>query len=399
MTKRTAAASGRLTSARRGLAGALAVLAACAALADEAVLRVAVRHSGFHTDEPEERDVTQVRDGRGWPVEYRMTVESVVCLDGACKTTHVQMAWDALGHYLRYELPAGVELEKGVAVAQPGGATEWDSAPFAKEDYAKLEAILRDENSLLKQQKLANFAQPKAQGRTRVDGITGATPTAAREAVVAGAALTCFNLWHWANGDVCDAVRELTHQRCTREMLLSFLASDKAHDVLFALEHLRLHAVFDPEALRAVEAKMAGGDRDRIDYGLFYLNEALPDRDRHAEHVAAVLGAGSGESRAALLDRLASAEAMPDAFYDAVAATLPSWGGYYEIHLFLRLAERQGRAPARLVSEAAQLLDRTDFFIARRAYAFLSGLPSVDPQTAARLQAFREKAAREGRSL
>ena len=35
MTKRTAAASGRLTSARRGLAGAFAGLAACAALADE----------------------------------------------------------------------------------------------------------------------------------------------------------------------------------------------------------------------------------------------------------------------------------------------------------------------------------------------------------------------------
>lgn len=402
MTNGTGATSGRVLSVKilAGLSVCAALAGQVSARADEVVQRVSVRHPGLHSEEPVERDLTQVLDGKGWPVEYRMTVESVVCIDGVCKTTAVRMTWDALGRFVRDELPPDTELEKGVTAGKRSdGTAEWDSAPFTKEDYAKLDAILHDGASLLKQQPLSNFSEAREKGTRNVDGITGATPAAARDAVVAGAALTCFNLWHWANGDVCDAARELTHQRCNREMLLSFLATDKPHFVLFALEHLRLHAVFDPAAMRAVEAAMANGDRDRIDYGLFYLNAALPDRTRYAEQVAAVLVAGSNEARAILLDRLASDEAMPDAFFDAVSATLPSWAGYYEIHLFLRLAERQGRAPPQMVAQTAQLLDRPDFFVARRAYAFLSGLPSVDEQTAARLKAFREKAAREGRSL
>ena len=144
---------------------------------------------------------------------------------------------------------------------------------------------------------------------------------------------------------------------------------------------------------------MRGGDRDRIDLGLAYLREALPEPEAFYGNLASLIAASTGEGRAYLLDRLASERALPGRFFDALSAGLPSWGSYYEIHLFFRLAEKHGYGSPALVAQAAQLMETSDFFVARRACGFLSGQAALDAQTAARLQAFRDKAAREGRSL
>ncbi len=376
-------------------------LAACAPLpkhadGQAASFRIRVRHPGASSNKPQECTLVQIKDAKGFPSGYTMTVESVICPDQTCRIITVTMTWDALGHYQRFELPAGETLEKCIPEkGKPAG--DWDAAPFTNADYQKLDGILKDEKSLLGRQKLAGVV--RLNNKSAVDGITGATPASVRSAVVEGAALTCYNLWHWANGDVAEAALELTHQQCGEPMLLHFLTSDKPRYVLFALEHLRLHKLFSPAAVEAVKRAMSGADSERVDLGLAYLREALPERARFFEALASVIGARAGGGRAHLLDRLGAEAALPDAFFDAVAAGLPEWKDYYEVHLFLQLAEKRGAAPQALIAQVVKLLEGSDFFIARRAHGFLSGLPALDAQTQARLQAFRDKAAREGRSL
>lgn len=377
-------------------------LAACAPLAKHAdggavSHRIRVRHPGFSSEQPKTYTLKQLSDRQGFPSGYSMTVDSVICPERTCRIITVKMTWDALGRYQRLELPAGKTLEKGLPPGRKDAAAEWTGTPFIEADYLKLDGILKDENSLLGRQKLDGMV--RLNNTHAVDGITGATPASVRDAVVEGAALTCYNLWHWANGDVAAAAREQTHRQCGEGLLLSFLTSGQPHYVLFALEHLRLHKLFGPSAVQAVARAMSGADSDRIDLGLAYLREALPERGRYFEALAAVILGRAGGGRAHLLDRLASETALPDAFFDAVGAGLPEWKDYYEIHLFLQLAEKRGSASPALVASAARLLDSPDFFIARRAHGFLSGQPALDAQTQSRLQAFRDKAAREGRSL
>lgn len=358
-----------------------------------------VRHPGVHTERPTSCTLYQINDKKGFPSEYRMTVDSVICPEQTCRLSTVTMVWDALGHYQRFGLPPGEILEKGVPASQRKAppAAPWKGVPFTEADYRKLDEILQDEHSLLGQQKLVGLSGSR--DKDLVDGITGATPATVRDAVVAGASLTCYNLWHWANGEVAAAAKELTHRQCGEAMLLSFLSSDKPHYVLFALDHLRLHKLFGASSVEAVRRAMAGGDRERIDRGLAYLREALPEPDSFYENVGALINASSGGGRAYLLDRLASEKALPGAFFDTLGAGLPSWNSYYEIHLCLQLAERRGQVSPALITQTAKLLDNPDFFIARRAHGFLSSQSALDAQTAARLQVFRDKAAREGRSL
>lgn len=382
-------------------------LAACAPLttrraAGQAVNHgIRVRHPGVCGGGPQSYTLREVKDQNGYPAEYTMAVDSVICPEETCLISTVTLTWDALGRYLRYELPPGEHLEKGVPAAQSqaavGRAAPWQGIPFTEADYRKLDAILRDEHSLLGQQKLSGLVGSR--DKDLVDGMTGATPASIRDAVVAGASLTCYNLWHWAHGEVARAAKELTRQQCGEAMLLSFLSSDKPHIVLFALEQLRLHKLFSPSAVQAVGGAMRGGERDRIDLGLAYLREARPGPEAYCGEVAALINAGASEGRAYLLDRLASERALPDSLFDTLSAGLPAWNAYYEIHLFLRLAETRGRVSPVLIAQAAKLLEAPDFFIARRAYGFLDSQTALDAQTTGRLQAFRDRAAREGRSL
>jgi hypothetical protein len=384
----------------------LLCLAACAPLSREDDVRtiahrVHVRHPGFPSDEPKAYTLYQINDEKGFPSEYRMTVDSVICPEQTCQIIAVDMTWDALGRYQRYALPPGGFLEKGLPAeertAKTGAAASVESVAFTEADYQKLDAILKDAHSLLGQQKLPDVVRLSSKGD--VDGITGATPASVRDAVVEGASLTCYHLWHWANGEVAGIAKELTHRQCGEAMLLSFLSSGKPHDALFALEHLRLHGLFSPSAVQAVSGAMRGGDRERIDLGLAYLREALPDQEPFYANVAAVILSGSGAVRAYLLGRLASEPSLPVRFFETLGADLPNWNSYYEIHLFLRLAEKSGYTSPSLIAQASKILENPDFFIARRAHGFLSNQPALDAQTAGLLQAFRDKAAREGRTL
>jgi hypothetical protein len=387
---------------RRAWASALVLgLAACTPLTKQADAgaashRIRVRHPGFDSDAPKTFTLSQINDRQGFPSAYTLTVESVICPDQICRIITVKMTWDALGRYQRFELPAGEALEKGVAPKGKGSAG-WDAVPFTDADYQKLDGILKDESSLLGRQKLDAVA--RLNNKHAVDGITGATPASIRDAVVEGAALTCYNLWHWANGEVAAAAREQTHRQCGEAMLLRFLASDQPHYALFALEHLRVHNLISPAARQAVKRAMAAGGQERIDLGLAYLRAAAPGREAFYVDVADVLGEGSGDARAHLLSRLAAEAPLPGAFFDAASGGLPLWAGYYEVHLFLQLAERSGSTSPALLGQAAKLLDSSDFFIARRAYGYLNGQPERDTVMRSRLDAFRGKAEREGRSL
>jgi hypothetical protein len=381
-------------------------LAACAPLPklhDSATVdhRVSVRHPGVHADGPKSYTLCEIKDKNGFPAGYTMAVDSVICPEHTCLISTVNMAWDALGHYQRYELPSGTFLEKGLppdkrkTTLSPGAP--WTGVPFTEADYRKLDEILKNGGSLLGQQTLAGLAKP--QSKSSVDGITGATPATIRDSVVEGASLTCYNLWHWANGEVAAIAKELTHQQCGEAMLLSFLSSDKPHFGLFALDHLKRHALFSPPVVREVNNAMLGGDRERIDLGLAYLRAALPDRNAFYANVGALLNAGAGQCRTYLLDQLAAEKTLPVSLFEALSQGLPSWNSYFELHLFLQLTQKHGYVSPLLIAQTARILDNPDFFIARRAYGFLNSQAALDTQTADRLHAFREKAAREGRAL
>ena len=369
--------------------------------------QIVVKHPGIYENKPQSYTLSQTLDERGHPVGYFMEVDSVVCTDGLCKVVTVTMEWDALGDYRSYSVADGSVLEKALIPdenetpkkkAKDNTSSERDQAwtAFTDEDHAKLHHILSDRSSILKDQQLSDLTSYR--DKSRVDAMSGATPLTVRESVVQGAALSSYHLWHWANGEVVALARELTHQNCSEEMLLEFLASDESRYNLFALEHLQQSQLFTPAIVSAVIDVMSRGKTDQIDYGLAYLRLVNPDQDALYANLSRLFEAGSSDTRIHLLGLLEPELSMSAAKLDKLSVGLAKTDSYYELHLFLGLAEQHEQVSEQLLTRASRFLESENFFMARRAYWFLEK-QTLNEQLTRQIEAFRNKCENENRSL
>jgi len=357
--------------------------------------RIVAKHPGIAANQPRPYTLSQTLDQHGRPAGYAMEVDSVICTDDVCKVVKVMIAWDALGVYQSYTLAAGSVLEKAKTTgSKPSQKTQaW--AEFTQADHAKLHQILRDSASVLRTQQLSSLDGYRH--KSKVDGVTGATPITLKNAVVQGAALSSYHLWHWANGEVCATARELTHQRCDVEMLRDFLGRAEPHYVRFALEHLRLHKFFSLEFVSAVVEVCSQGDTARIDAGLAYLRAALPADGFYAKR-AMLFVECDGHNRIHLLQLLDAEKKVSGGQLDRWSKGLESTDTYYELHLFLNLAEKHKHVSPQMLSQVSRFLESDNFFIARRAYRYLEK-QTLDEPLKLRVEAFREKCKRENRIL
>ncbi len=361
--------------------------------------QVALRHPGITSTKPKTYTLYQIRNQKGFPTGYTMVVDSVICMEKTCQVINVKMVWDAMGGYLRYELEKGKVLEKGVLLdkskALPDKAAFYKGVPFTDADYSKLDQILRDGRSILSTQKLSDMSV--VGGNANIDGVTGATPIAMKKAVVEGASLTCFQLWHWANGEIVETAKELTHLSCSKDLLHSFLLSEKPRFVLFALEHLARHKQFSPSFVKAVNKVMRSGDHDRIKPSLAYLKEAVP-KAKYYDNLAVMFNKSSSKSRIHLLRLLELEKELPVAMFDKMSAAFTGMKTYQELHRLLRLVEKHEHVSQCVLTQVSQLLDNDNFLIARKAFWYLEK-KTLAEQIKNRMQVFRDKCEKEGRIL
>ncbi len=325
--------------------------------------------------QPESRCLFQVLNAQGVPVDYYMTVESVACQESLCAIDKVRMHWDALGHYRGYDLPAGVEL------------TKRDHVPFSKADYAKLEAILNDRQSLLRDSDMGVLTTSIESGP--IAGITGATVIANKKAIVAGAAYTSYHLWHWANGSMTGIIRDLTEQQCNTATLRHFLAGNNRHYHLFALDHLRTQSVHSPEMIQAAAKLLDNNDNRATDKALDYLQQAT-DRPQFYNILTDAFIATNSKKRIHLLKFLTTQEDIPTEVYDKLTGSIPTMSEYYEAHLLLNLLERDSYTTNEILRKVAALLDNNNFFVARRAYWYLQR-QQTNPTIKTKIQQFAQK--------
>ena len=89
---------------------------------------------------------------------------------------------------------------------------------------------------------------------------------------------------------------------------------------------------------------------------------------------------------------------LPGTLFDKMSEVIAGAKTYYELHLFLRLVEKHEHVSQPILTQTSQLLESTNFFIARRAFWYLEK-QTLDSQVEARMQIFREKSRKEGRLL
>jgi hypothetical protein len=129
-------------------------------------------------------ELFELQDKEGIPVWFDRRIFKDVCISGECKMIRLWLFWDGGGNYLGMQIPENEPLTKS------------DHTQFEREDYEKLESILRDTLSILKnleQEEL--IIVPDTINPYEVDGYTAATQPALAEVVVKDAVYTCHYMF------------------------------------------------------------------------------------------------------------------------------------------------------------------------------------------------------------
>lgn len=292
----------------------------------------------------------------GEPKEYYMDVQSVYCLDSVCKVVPVRLYWDILGNYKRYRLFATYQLEKN------------KGKPFTKGNYEKLDQILHDKNSPFKSVSINEIMQ--VHNADGVDAVSGATTLIMDEnATVKGAALTCFTLWHWVNGDVTDSIRQISGNALTISQLRSYLNANNDFK-RFAVEQLTMRHAFDPKTVAAVIYDSISSPADWSKLQISYLKQS-PD-DIYFSSIQHLLDSGNENQRVASLNALLTTQRkVPENYFDELCVVLPKMDSYQVVDLFLKLMEYKNQGSQTAIEKSLLLLDK-DILIARRAFWFLT---------------------------
>ncbi|WP_025764458.1 hypothetical protein [Dyadobacter tibetensis] len=157
-------------------------------------------------------DVRTIRDSLGQLQCYEANIKAPVCEDRVCYDVNIRFRWNLIGQFEKFVIAAHDPL------------TKMDHEPFAPEDYKKLQQILSNQD-------LSFVHIPKNElvtesDSSEVDGYTGATKATVKKEVIEGALYTCYTLWHIANGEVVDAIRQHTHKSLNRDLIKKMLSDE-----------------------------------------------------------------------------------------------------------------------------------------------------------------------------
>jgi len=321
----------------------------------------------------QEYDLYEIGDTDGIPAEYYMDVASVNCYESVCKVVSVRIFWNNIGEYLRFELKSGVRLEKA------GGKS------FSKKDYKKLHHILQDRNSVFKNVSIDDLVNPVSiEG---VDAVTGATMLVIdNNETVKGAALSCYTLWHYANGGIISEIQQITGEACTNEQLRKFLKNGENNYKDFALQQINKKKVYDKKTVDEV-IKQAQVYNELFKASVRYF-EVAPD-DIYFDATKLLFKNGNGNHRILILNSLyRTKRILPDHYLDDLSLFIPNLS-FQEIDLFLEILEQKNISSEIILDQIINLLDQK-ILIARRAYWYLNGQKlSVEQQN--KIVAFQER--------
>lgn len=165
-------------------------------------------------------------DEKGLPVHYYCHVNTPVCEHGLCKLMVIDVYWDMLGNFLKYELPPNESL------------TKFDHLEFTKEDHHQLYGILSDKASILRDYPVEDLIDNRTQRKSEVvDAVSSATSIEVKDAIVGGAVYSTYTLWHIVNGPIASRIGEYTKPLFNEALLIKMFNSNNFYYQFFALNN------------------------------------------------------------------------------------------------------------------------------------------------------------------
>lgn len=195
-----------------------------------------IHHFENESDSLSSTEIVELQDENGLPVWFSRQFHKDVCMTGECKMIRLTLFWDGVGNYLAMEIPEEEPLTKS------------DHTEFEDADYQKLNTILSDTASILKELKseeliiVPDSIDPyKAY---EIDGYTAATQPALAEVVVKDAVYTCHTLWHTVYGPTQAKILEILDKRVSTNFLRRMFESQDTKKMIWGIRAVEKHSSY-----------------------------------------------------------------------------------------------------------------------------------------------------------
>ena len=136
-------------------------------------------------DSLSDNKVIELQDQNGLTVWFGRYFFKDICTTGICRMVRLWIFWDGTGNYL------------GIQLNEDDPLTKSDHSPFALHDYTRLDEILADTVSILKDLRYEDLTveEEVEDGNIslfEVDGYSSATTPLLKEYVIDDAVFTCY---------------------------------------------------------------------------------------------------------------------------------------------------------------------------------------------------------------
>jgi len=204
-------------------------------------------------------EIIEQRDENQIPVWFYRDFLKQVCTDTTCKMARLRIYWDGTGNYSKFQLIENEPL------------TKTDHTQFTLADYQKLNSILADTGSILKNLKMDEMIV-KNESKRRVDANSGATLPSLKQYLIPNAAYTCYTLWHTVYGVTRDSILSFLDQKADAGFLKMLLQTNEPNKQLWVISYIDRHpdfqASFSDSILNLTNSANRNVSRMAFDYFL-----------------------------------------------------------------------------------------------------------------------------------
>jgi hypothetical protein len=308
-------------------------------------------------------------DSAGLPDYYQCWVESPVCDDGLCKLIALDMYWDLLGNYRRFDVPDGRPL------------TKWDHLEFTGEDYRKLHDILGDKRSLLGSVSNIDdlFEKDTKKVSETVDAVTGATKETVKKAVVDGAVYSSYTMWHIVHGEISNKIAASIPSMVNEDLLQKFLQSEHYPYQYYALDYLVRHDQVN-DYLEELQGMLRRADAFVARTALAKMGEDVYNEKQFQVFLAGWLASAEYYTQEAIFNVLTKAGLYPEV--GEILTATPELYNERQLSKIIQIMGAQKSKPSkRTIRNLLNLLDDERKPVAEAAVQALKSISNSDPYT------------------
>lgn len=220
------------------------------------------------SDSLSDNKIVELQDKNGLTIWFGRYFYKDICITGICRMVKLWIFWDGVGNYLGMQLNEREPLTKS------------DHTPFEPQDYIRLDEILRDTVSILKDLQyeelvIEDTSQLSVDDKSEkklfeVDGYSSATLPSLKEYVVKDAVFTCYTLWHTVYGETKVFIDDILKERVDSEYIDKLLNGSE-NQKLFALEIIRRNNSFFFEFESEILPLVASQNKNISEKALFII--------------------------------------------------------------------------------------------------------------------------------